>query len=179
MDALLYLTVWISLGLFALAEFARDRTAASWPRAVSATGLALMIVHIFIAMGMRHSWQHDAAVAATAQQTEQVFGVAWGWGIYINYLFVVVWGLAVPGFLGSGVPGFGVPRVPGFWVRVARVFFLIVIANAAIVFAVGWRRVLGVAIVGVLAFAWSQRRPEVRRPGLQPRRSASNPPPAT
>ena len=159
MDALLYLTVWISLSLFALAELARDRTSASWPRTASAAGLALMIVHILIAMDIRHGWQHDAAVAATAQQTEQIYGVAWGWGIYVNYLFVGVWGLAVPGFLDSGVPGFGVPRVPGFWVRVARVFFLVVIANAAIVFAAGWRRVLGVVIVGVLAFAWSRRRP--------------------
>jgi hypothetical protein len=162
-NALLYLTVWISLSLFALAELARDRTSASWPRAVSAAGLALMIVHILIAMDIRHGWRHDAAVAATAQQTERIYGVAWGWGIYVNYLFVVIWGLAVP----------------GFWVRVARVFFLIVIANAAIVFAVGWRRVLGVAIVGVLAFAWSRRPPEVRGPGLGSRRSASNQPPAT
>jgi hypothetical protein len=164
-DALLYLTVWVSLSLFALAEIARDRTVQSWPREVSAAGLALMIVHILIAMGVRHGWQHAAAVAATAQQTNQVYGVEWGWGIYVNYLFVVTWGMAVPGFRGSGVPGFGVPEVPRFWVRTARVFFLVVIANATIVFAVGWRRVLGVAIVGVLLYAW-RARTVARRPAL-------------
>ena len=146
MDALLYLTVWISLSLFALAEVARDRTDALWPRAVSAVGLALMIVHIFIAMDIRHGWQHSSAVTATAQQTHQVYGIAWGGGIYVNYLFILVWGLAVPGFRGSGV-------------RIAPVFFLIVIANAAIVFAVGWRRVLGVLIVFVLLYAWRPSNP--------------------
>jgi hypothetical protein len=157
-DALLYLTVWVSLSLFALAEIARDRTIESWPRAVSAAGLALMIVHILIAMGVRHGWQHAAAVAATAHQTNQVYGVEWGWGIYVNYAFVLAWCWMVicwvPGCRGSGVPWCG------FWflVRVAaQAFFAIVIANAAVVFATGWRRLLGVSIMGILVLAWSGR----------------------
>ena len=150
MDALLYLTVWISLSLFALAELARGRTVRGWPRAVSAAGLALMIVHILIAMGARHDWQHTSAMAATAQQTREVYGVAWGGGVYVNYVFTIVWGLwLVPGCQGA--------RAPRFWGQIARGLFLIVIGNAAVVFAAGWRRWLGVAIVVVLALAWFRR----------------------
>ena len=169
MDALLYLTVWIALSLFAIAELAGGRASGSWPRAMSAAGLALMVAHILIAMGTRHDWQHASAVAATARQTREVYGVEWGWGVGVNYAFTIVWGLSlVPRFQGAGVSAStrsasARPRRseggPGFWVRFTRVLFLIVIANAAIVFAAGWRRLLGVAIVGVLALSWSRRRP--------------------
>ena len=138
-----------------------------------------MLVHILVAMGWRHGWSHASAGLATAQQTREVYGLDWGGGVYVNYAFIRTWCWMVicwvPGCRGAGVPGCG------FWflVRAAgQAFFAIVIANAAIVFAVGWRRVLGVLIVGVLAFAWTRRGPEVRRPGLPPRRPASNPPPA-
>ncbi len=164
MDALLYITVWISLSLFVLAEIARDRTMRAWPRAVSAAGLAMMVVHILIAMGFRHEWSHASAVAATAVQTRDVYGVDWGGGVYVNYGFVVLWGLAVLGCLGVGVVGcWGAAGAGGAAggrggrnavVRVVRWAFLIVIANAAVVFAGGWRRLLGVAIVSALVAAW-------------------------
>ena len=159
MDALLYVTVWISLSLFAIAELARDRTSRPWPRAASATGLALLILHILIAMGWRHGWSHASSVVATAQQTREVYGLDWGGGAYVNYVFAIVWGLLL-------VPGLQGARVLRFWVAITRVSLLIVIANAAIVFAAGWRRGLGALIVAVLVYAWSGRRVEQRRPGL-------------
>ena len=150
MDALLYITVWISLSLFVLAEIARDRTTRVWPRAVSTAGLALLVVHILIAMGFRHEWSHASALAATAAQTDEVYGLGWGGGVYVNYAFVVLWGLGVLGCWGAAGAGGG--RNAAEWAL--RWAFLIVIANAAVVFAGGWRRLLGVAIVAALVAAW-------------------------
>ena len=152
MGALLYATVWISLILFALAELARDRTSRSWPTVVSAAGLALMVTHILIAMDARHGWQHASAIAATAEQTRSVYGLNWGGGVYVNYAFVTAWALtflrAVPGYRGAGVPA----------VRaLVRAAFLIIIFNAAVVFAAGWRRAIGVVVVAALAYAWWPR----------------------
>jgi hypothetical protein len=160
-DALLYVTVWTSLSLFATAELARPRTSRPWPRVASAAGLALMVVHILIAMAWRHHWSHASSIVATAQQTREVYGLDWGGGVYVNYVLVIVWGLSlVPWFRGAGVPR--------FWVLVTRGLLLVVIANAAIVFAAGWRRGMGALIVAVLVYAWSRRPVEQRRQGFSP-----------
>lgn len=158
MDALLYLSIWISLSLFALAEVARARTARAWPRAVSAAGLVLMIVHILIAMGWRHDWSHTSALAATAAQTGDVYGLDWGGGVYVNYVFVVLWMFAVLGRRGCWGEQHGAGRPPHAIVWAGRWVFLIIIANAAIIFAGGWRRLLGVTIVAALAGAWLHAR---------------------
>ena len=157
MDALLYLSVWISLSLFALAEVARARTARAWPRAVSAAGLVLMIVHILIAMGGRHDWSHTSALAATAAQTGDVYGLDWGGGVYVNYVFVVLWILVVLRCWGDQPGAAGAGRVPNAIVWAVRWGFLIIIANAAVVFAGGWRRLAGAAIVGALVVAWFRK----------------------
>src|SRR6185295_9886321 len=34
---------------------------------------------------------HAAALKSTALQTEEMLGVAWGGGLYLNYAFAVVW----------------------------------------------------------------------------------------
>lgn len=186
MDALLYLTVWISLSLFALAEVARHRTARTWPRAVSAAGLVLMIVHVFIAMGWRHDWAHSSALATTAAQTRDVYGLDWGGGVYVNYVFVVLWTFLVLGCwgdregagadrhgagseqqgAGGGPAGAGGAGLRHAVVWAVRWVFLIIIANAAVVFAGGWRRLAGAAIVAALVVAWF--RTGRLAPGRQP-----------
>ena len=54
-------------------------------------GLVACVAHILIAMAYRHGWSHEAAVLETARQTAAVYGLAWGGGVYVNYLFVGVW----------------------------------------------------------------------------------------
>ena len=49
------------------------------------------LLHILIAMSHHHRWSHEAAVLETARQTAAVYGLAWGGGVYVNYLFVGVW----------------------------------------------------------------------------------------
>ena len=152
MNAALYWIVWISLGLFALGELGK-RHARSWAWPASAIGLALLTIHIVIAMSVRHHWSHDAAIAATAGQTQAVYGLNWGGGLYVNYVYVAVWSIYLA--VWHSVPSRALPSRT--LMRVFRVFFLIVIVNAAIIFAGGWRRLVGVFIVGALLVAWRRR----------------------
>jgi hypothetical protein len=157
----LYSTIWMSLALFATAQYGfrwprRGLRPPAWTHAANAAGLALCVAHITFAMGSVHGWSHEAAAHATAAQTESVYGWRWGGGLFVNYLFVIVW--AVEAFFrrrpnGSFVDGAGVT-----WAL--RIFYGMVIFNAAIVFARGSMRALGVLIVTALLLAW---RPVPRR----------------
>jgi hypothetical protein len=156
-----FATVWVSLLLFAAGEVGKRRVRGSggmhraagfW--AASAAGAALMIVHMLIAMGAVHGWSHRAAIEATAAQTRAVFGLDWGGGVFVNYAFLAVWiaelgaWRAAPGRYARWSPAIVWPL---------RAFNLVVIANAAIVFAAGWRRLAGAALTAGLVAIWMRR----------------------
>jgi hypothetical protein len=147
----LYLTIWIALALFVAGEVGRSvirpRPWAWWAFAV---GLCMALVHTAIAFDVVHNWVHDDAVRSTAQQTEAMFGMAVGWGVYVNYLFFAVW-LADAWWWRAGVtPAERPPAVT--WML--RAFYLVIILNAAVIFAAPARRALGLLVVALLAWAW-------------------------
>lgn len=148
MVAATYLTIWVALTLFVVGEAGRvsDGVLRRWARVVSATGLALAMVHTLLAFDVFHQWRHADAVLSTAQQTQAVFGVRFGAGVYVNYLFFAVWLLDV--MLWRPVT----PPSAGRWML--RAFYLLIIFNGAVVFATGWRRLLGVALCIGLVAAW-------------------------
>ena len=155
----MYWTVWLALGLFAIGELGKRaqsprRAEPRWAWRCSALGVLLMLTHIMLAMALRHGWSHAAAMAATARQTQAVFGLDWGGGVYVNYLFVAAWTAEL--VVWRLAPARHASRGPALtWLL--RAFYLIVIANAGIVFAVGWRRMAGAAIVALLLMAWRPR----------------------
>jgi hypothetical protein len=55
------------------------------------TALALYLVHVYCAFQYVYSWSHAVAYRETARQTADLFGLNWGGGLYLNYLFTVVW----------------------------------------------------------------------------------------
>ena len=156
----LYLTIWAALVLFAVGEtgrsFPRHRGASqpAWAWWAFTLGLLLAIVHTVLAFDVVHHWVHGDAVRSTAAQTEAVFGVAAGWGVYVNYVFLAVW------------------LVDAWWWRAAshvddrpraltwalRAFYMLIIVNGAVVFASGARRILGILIVSWLARVWAATR---------------------
>ena len=139
---MLFWTIWIALILFVIGEVGNRRT-----RWVSACGLVLLVVHIVIAFGSRHGWSHDAAMRDTARQTAAVYGLDWGGGIYANYLFVAAWMRLLW-------------RTGPVLTWVLRALILVVILNAAVIFAPMPRRALGIAIVLALVCVWFERLPE-------------------
>ena len=87
------LTIWtarIAAALYAvaLALFVHKRPSY---RLVSTLGLATYLIHVALAFEFFYHWSHSTAYRETARQTAQLFGVDWGGGLYLNYLFTVLW----------------------------------------------------------------------------------------
>ena len=164
----LYVTIWLALLLFVAGEtgrsVARRTRPPAWAWWAFTLGLVLALVHTALAFDVVHHWVHADAVLATARQTDAVFGVAVGWGVYVNYLFYCVWAADAAWWR----------RSPDLWLRPALVttilrgFYLLIIVNAAVIFAAGPRRILGILMVSWLVRIWafSSR----RSPASPPRR---------
>ena len=150
-------TIWIALLLFAAGEsgraFARrDETPPSWAWWLFITGWVVGIIHMFLAFHVVHAWSHADAVHATALQTQQMFAVDFPQALYVNYVFYGVW-LADAWWWKAAPAGY---RRPAAATTVLRGFYMLIIFNAAVVFAIGWRRILGLLLVSWLARAWSR-----------------------
>ena len=149
----LYSTIWIALTLFVIAQYGRQRTGtARWVLPINIAGLVLCVTHIGIAMASVHGWSHASAIEATARTTAAVYGLRWGGGVFVNYLFVAVWALDT---WWSSIRG---DRAEISGLRLAvRLFYVIVIVNAAVIFARWPMRLVGVCLVIALATAWNRR----------------------
>lgn len=127
-DALVVGPVWASLALYVLALARRSRLA--WT-----VGYALFLLHVAAAFHFVHGWSHAAAYESTARRTAELTGVASGFGLWLNYLFAVVWGVDVVWWWRDAAGYRGRPLWVGLAVQgfVAFMWF-----NAAVVFA-RWR----------------------------------------
>lgn len=151
----LYGTIWAAMLLFAAGESGRSFTARGsapprWAWWLFAGGLVLAIAHTLIAFAVVHHWSHADAVIATARQTGEIYGVAFGAGVYVNYVFLGVW-LADAWWWRAAAPGRARPIAV---VRALRAFYVIIIFNATVVAAAGYRRALGLLLVSWLARVW-------------------------
>jgi hypothetical protein len=54
-------------------------------------GCIAYLVHVFCAFHVYHSWSHAEAYRRTAQETNGMIGLDWGGGLYLNYLFTLLW----------------------------------------------------------------------------------------
>ena len=91
------------------------------------------------------------AYADTARQTAEFAGWNWGGGLYVNYLFTLVWAGELIWWWVSPTTFARRPR----WIdRGVRGFFMFMIFNGAVVFAHSPMRWYGVVLCAVLAVAW-------------------------
>ncbi|HET6899732.1 MAG TPA: hypothetical protein VFK70_15355 [Vicinamibacteria bacterium] len=147
---------WLSLFAWAASEWqkstsapgsASERRARAWFTA----GAIALLAHSALAFHLRYAWSHAAAAQDTARQTRDVTGLAFGGGVFVNELFLVVWLLAAlwwwldpEGYRSRG-PSFEWPL---------RASFLVMFVSGAVVFARGPVRLAGAAAVGVVLAAW-------------------------
>lgn len=119
-------------------------------RAVWTLGLILAIVHVVLAFQFVYEWDHQAAIAATMQQTIDRFGQGWSGGIYVNYAFLLIW-IADVGWWWIGPASRAArPR----WIDRGRLaFFIFMFVNGAIVFASGIGRLVGIAALMLVIIA--------------------------
>ena len=148
-------TIWFALCLYASGEYGRTRRPPrAWARPVWLLGAACYLAHVAVTFATHHGWSHAAAYAYTAARTDALFGLLWGGGLWVNYAFTFLW-------IGEGLwwqllPA-GYARRPRAWTLAVRGAFLFMIANGAVIFVSGPRRLLGLAVVAALILIW--RRP--------------------
>ena len=152
-----YLTIWLSMVLFTAGESGRAFTPRGsrpprWAWWMFALGLALAIVHTLLAFAIAHQWSHADAVRTTAEQTQAIYGVAFGAGLYVNYLFLAVWLIDCVWWRMAEAKA-----RPASMIWALRAFYMLIIFNAVIVFADGVRRIAGLLLVSWLARAWTHR----------------------
>ena len=92
-------TVRASVLLYVLAVwrflFHSDRSTAPEPvyRIAWTASWLLCVVHVVFAYHFEHHWNQAAALKHTAEMTERVVGLHWSGGLYVNYIFLTLWGI--------------------------------------------------------------------------------------
>ena len=90
-------SIWIALICYfvvASGQFAcraSKHSCAGWLRLVWTIGCIAYLGHVFCAFHVYHNWSHAEAYRYTAQETNGMIGLDWGGGLYLNYLFTLLW----------------------------------------------------------------------------------------
>jgi hypothetical protein len=82
------------LYVFSLSVWMMARKRASWlrwARLAWTVGCGAFLVHVVCAFAFYHHWSHRAAYEETARRTEEMFGISWGGGLFMNYAFTILW----------------------------------------------------------------------------------------
>lgn len=152
-DSLTRGTAWLALLLYvgqqALQRMGANASGKAWW--LGASGCASLLIHILLSFHFRHDWSHAAAYADTARQTAALTGWNSGGGIFVNYLFALVWMLDV-GSSWSKRKSANQGSTGRIWML--RAFFLFMFLNAAVIFVRSPARWLGLACCLGLIGLW-------------------------
>ena len=150
-------TVRIALAFYVLALAALlGRTRGGLARGLWTLGFLCYLAHVAAAFHFFHDWSHSAAYRATARQTGDVFGIHWGGGLWLNYLFTAAWAVDVACWWEAGADHY---RARQRWISVAlHTFMAFMWVNAAIVFPPsGPHRLIALAAGTLLLFWWASQ----------------------
>lgn len=156
-ELLTKITIWLAVAGYAAgtAAFALSRGKGAWDRAARlawTVACAALLAHVACAFHFYHGWEHDAAYLDTARQTNEVFGLDWGGGLYINYALMIGWVLDVAWWWLRGPDSYRRRFRP---LMVAwHGFLLFIIFNATVVFKSGPARWAGLAVCSGVCLAW-------------------------
>ena len=88
------LTIWtarVAAALYVCWIAAAIRGQHRFARIASTLALSVYLIHVWGAFQYFYQWSHAVAYRETARQTAELFGVRWGGGLYLNYLFTAAW----------------------------------------------------------------------------------------
>jgi hypothetical protein len=146
-EAAVFASIAVAVLCWAAAEALGSRPA--WT-----LGALFALVHALLAFAVFYNWSHEQARVSTMRQTEALTGIAFAGGIYVNYVFLLVW-------LGDAAWWWVSPRSRADRPRVMAIavhgFIFFIMVNGAVVFADGLARILGIAAVSIVAVAWLRR----------------------
>jgi len=156
------LTLWtvrLAIGFYiaALSLYVsrNSRRSDHFARLAWTAGFALYAVHVCLAFHFFHDWSHSEAYIETARQTQELFGLDWGGGLYLNYLFTLIW-LADTVWWWRGLAAY---RERPLWIgAVIQSFLAFMFFNATVVFGQGLVRFVGIFATIALVVLWWRRR---------------------
>ena len=153
-ELLLFATIWIAILLFIAGEAGKrwpaSHDARLWAWRAWVAGTFLCAAHMILSLAIRHGWSHRAALESTAMQTEAVYGVAFGGGVYVNYIFLGAW-VAETAWWGFRPSHYFTRTAAITWTL--RIFYFVVLLNAAVIFATRW--LFGLVLMSVLVWTWT------------------------
>lgn len=156
-DLLIRWTVRLAMGCYlaVLVAAILNRTAPATTRGsrwIWTIGGVLFWGHVIAAFHFYHHWNHAHAFADTAEKTAAALGWRFGWGIYVNHLFALVWAADAAA---SWLRAEAYRRRP-VWLTAAVHGFLIFIAvNGLVVFKDGLIRWTSVAVCLGVVVLWA------------------------
>ena len=116
----------------------------------------LIWVHVALAFGVVHHWSHGEAYRFTAEQSRRLTGVNAGAGIYLNYLFMLVWAGDCAFWWMAGCDAYRRRRRPIAFA--VHGFLLFIAINATVVFAAGATRFVAATVCAALLLLLARRR---------------------
>ena len=148
--------VWLALLGYGISTIVlllrRETRLARWVWGLAAIAF---VVHVACAFHFFHSWSHEAAFVETARQTKELTGFDSGSGLYLNYVFTLIW---IADAVWWYVVGDARYLLRSKWLVVAlHGFFLFMIVNGTIVFGRGPVRAFGAVLVAAIGVAISYR----------------------
>ena len=160
-------TIWITIGAYTVGSvvFALARGRSRWDsatRVLWTIGVVSLIGHFICAYQFYHHWSHELAYIDTARQTDEVTGLNWGGGLFINYAFLAIWAIDVSWWWLRGLNSYRTRPWP--LVAAWHGFFVFMLFNATVVFKDGVVRWVGFVICLILLLSWAR----IARHGLSP-----------
>jgi hypothetical protein len=147
-ELLTRILIWTALlcyGMGAVALLAGRQHLRSAARWCWTLGLFAYLAHVAAAFHYYYQWSHDIGIAETARQTRELTGVRSGSGLYVNYLFTLIWITDTAYWWVVGLSNYA--RRSGWIDWIFHGFFVFMIVNGAVVFARGPVRWLGAGIL--------------------------------
>jgi len=171
-DWLIVWTIRLSMLLFFIAwmlrlqpHLGRSRSR-PWLNYLWTAGYLMAVLHVLAAFHFVHHWSPAAAYQATAEETRQMLGFAYGAGVYFNYLFLIVWGCDVCWtWLSPSEP----ERPTPWWIRWGRGYLLFIAFNGVVIFEAGLLRILG-SLAAVVFVGQALRKRSLERTAWPPDR---------
>jgi len=140
--------------LFYLSRLAADVLIADpvrrdhWGRWAWTDGCAIYLLHVVFAFQFLHHWSHAAAVEHAARRTFDVVGFEFGAGVYVNYVFTLLWVTDVALWWRRSLVG--KPVAPVYYWTVQAIFGFMMF-NATVVFGPAfWKWVATTALLAIV-----------------------------
>jgi hypothetical protein len=178
-ETLTKITIWLAIAGYAAgaAAFALSRGRNKWDSAARlawTVACVSLLAHAACAFHFYHGWSHGAAYSDTARQTDEVFGLNWGGGLYVNYVLLIGWILDVSLWWRRGLDAYR--RRPWALAVAWHGFLVFIVFNATVVFKTGPARWLGLCVCLGLCFVWwlTARDNSTRRPDKYPLKAAED-----